>query len=68
MNKSAVKSDADNRHCLEFPVAPDYAPTPARVSLDEAARFTEQLRLWFPDAMETEEQRLARKVAVEFVL
>jgi hypothetical protein len=53
---------------LEFPVDPTYAPMPAALSVEGAAQFIEQLRRWFPHAMESEQERLARKVNVEFVL
>lgn len=65
---SNANSNAGGVDDLEFPVDPAYAPLPPAISLGEAAVLIEELRAAFPQAMETAEQRLARKVTVEFVL
>lgn len=68
MNSSAVNSTAAKPDDLEFPVDSSFAPPSPEMSLDDAMRLIEQLRASFPNAMETEHERLARKVGIEFVI
>jgi hypothetical protein len=53
---------------LVFPVDPDFRSLPPKVSMDRYLEFNRQIREWFPGSIPTEEERLARKVDVEFVL
>jgi hypothetical protein len=53
---------------LELPVAPDFVSLPPRRSLEEVLPWMEELRRWFPQSIPSDEQRLAHKVDVEFVL
>jgi hypothetical protein len=53
---------------LELPCEPRTHPLPPEIPLAELVRRCGELRLWFPDAMPTEEERLRSKVAAEFIL
>lgn len=53
---------------LDLPVEPGFATYPPTVALAQALVLNEQAKAWFPQSMPTPEERLARKVDVEFVL
>jgi len=53
---------------LELPADPGFVSFPPRSSIEEMLLWIEQARRWFPRSFPTEEERLARKSAVEFVL
>lgn len=53
---------------LDLPVDSDFVGLPPRVSLPEYCRLKQQFREWFAKGIPSEQERLARKVAEEFVL
>jgi hypothetical protein len=53
---------------LEFPVEPDFRSLPPWVPMDVMIERIEDFRRWFPNAIPTEEERLAAKVSEEFAL